>query len=89
MFAAAIVPLARVALGVLVGQHRSLGFHDGRGGEVLRGDHFQRGLLADEFLGDRLIDLRVRLCERADQRFNHGVLLLKYLKRPSVRQLIY
>ncbi len=78
VFAAAVVALARVAFGVLVGQHRSLGFHDGRwGGEVLGGDHFQRGLLADEFLGDRLIDLRVRLGERADQRFNHGVLLQK------------
>ena len=42
---AAVVALARVALGVLVGQHRARGGQHGRGGEVLRGDELQRGLL--------------------------------------------
>ena len=35
VLAAAVVALARVALGVLVGQHRALRLHDGERGEVL------------------------------------------------------
>src|ERR1700710_1281641 len=42
----AVVAPARVALGVLVGEHRALRGEDGRGCEVLAGDHLQRPLLA-------------------------------------------
>jgi hypothetical protein len=38
MLAAAVIPLAGVAFGVFVGQHRALGRHHRRAGVVLRGD---------------------------------------------------
>jgi hypothetical protein len=50
---AAVVALARVALGVLVGQHRARRGQHGRRGEVLRGDQLQRGLLALQLLVDQ------------------------------------
>ncbi|MNW67505.1 hypothetical protein D3C74_460960 [compost metagenome] len=62
-FAAAVVAAARVAFGVLVGQHRALGLHDGLGGVVLRGDHFQAALLAGQFSVDALRHLRVKCGE--------------------------
>ena len=49
---AAVVAAARVALGVLVGQHRAGGGQHGRRREVLRGDQLQRRLLAVELLAD-------------------------------------
>jgi hypothetical protein len=48
VLAAAVVALARVALGVLVGEDRALRLHHGAGGEVLGGDHFQGAALAAE-----------------------------------------
>jgi hypothetical protein len=67
VFAAAVVALARIALGVLVGQHRALAFEHRDRHEVLRGDHLERALLALEFqcqhLGDLGIDLRQRAVE--------------------------
>ena len=47
---AAVVPLARVALGVLVGEHRADRLHDGGRREVLTGDQLDAGGLADDFL---------------------------------------
>jgi hypothetical protein len=38
---AAVVALAGIALGVLVGEHRAGGLHHGRRREVLRGDELQ------------------------------------------------
>ena len=46
VLAAAVVAPARVALGVLVGQHRALCLHDGERRMVLRGDHLQAVALA-------------------------------------------
>ncbi len=46
----AVVPPARVTLGVLVGEHRARGGEHRRRGEVLRRDQLQRGLLAAELL---------------------------------------
>ena len=43
---AAVVAAAGVALAVLVGEHRAGGGHDGRAGEVLRGDELDGGVLA-------------------------------------------
>ncbi len=64
LLAAAVVALARVALGVLVGEHRPGGIEDRLGDEILRGDHLERVLLALELalqhLGDRRIDLSQR-----------------------------
>ena len=59
--AAAVVAPAGIALGVLVGQHRTLGGQDGGAGVVLRGDHLQPLLLAAALVGDRLPDFGVRL----------------------------
>ena len=56
---AAVVAPARVALGVLVGQHRARGGQHGRRGEVLRGDQLQRRLLAVELLADEVGHLGV------------------------------
>ena len=48
--AAAVVAPARIALGVLVGQHRALRLQHGAGDDVLRGDQLDLVLLAAEFL---------------------------------------
>ena len=64
VLAAAVVAAARVALGVLVGQDRALGLHDGDRSEVLRGDHLQGGLLAVQLGVDGGGDVRVELVER-------------------------
>ena len=58
---AAIPASARVALGVFVGQHRALGFHYSRRGEVLRGDQFDVVPLAALFGHDGVVDRRIRL----------------------------
>ena len=59
--AAAVVALARVALGVLVGQHRALTLEDRLRHEVLRSDHLQRALLALDLVADGLGHLGVDL----------------------------
>ena len=65
VLAAAVVALAGVALGVLVGEHAALALEDGLGDEVLGGDHLQRAPLAIELEVDGLGDLGVDLGERA------------------------
>ena len=67
VLAAAVVAAARVTLGVLVGQHAALGLHRGHRGEVLRGDHLQRVLLATDLAADVLGDLRVGDLQRGVQ----------------------
>ena len=59
--AAAVVALARVALGVLVGHHRPRGRHHGGAREVLRGDELEAVVLAGGLVGDRLGDVGVDL----------------------------
>ncbi len=65
VLAAAVVALARVALGVLVGEHAALALQDRLRHEVLRGDHLQRALLAVELEVEGLGDLGVDVGERA------------------------
>ena len=60
VLAAAVVALARVALGVLVRQHRTLRLHHGPGGVVLRGDHLQAVALAGQLGVDLRGDLRIQ-----------------------------
>jgi hypothetical protein len=48
--AAAIIALARIALGILVGHDRALGFKHGARNDVLRGDQLDLMALAAEFL---------------------------------------
>ena len=80
VLAAAVVALARVALGVLVGQHRTLRLHHGLGGVVLRGDHFQAVTLAGQLGVDLRGDLRiqrgqVRVQARGDDLLKRTVLV--------------
>ena len=65
VLAAAVVALARIALGVLVGEHRSLALQHRHRDEVLRRDHLQRPLLALELQSQHLGDLRIDLGQRA------------------------
>ena len=59
IFAAAVIALARIAFGILVGQHAALGFPHGRRNEVFRSDQFQFGDLALGFQGDGTGQFRV------------------------------
>ena len=54
---AAVVALGRVALGVLVGEHRALRLEHRRRREVLRRDQLDRGVLALELAPDDVGDL--------------------------------
>ncbi|EEF93685.1 hypothetical protein CATMIT_01681, partial [Catenibacterium mitsuokai DSM 15897] len=54
VLATAVIALARVALGVLVGQHAALGFQHARAGVVLRGDQLDMVFLAAGLVGDGL-----------------------------------
>ena len=65
VLAAAVVALAGIALGVLVGQHRALALEHRHRDEVLRGDHLQRALLALELERQHLGDLGIDLGEGA------------------------
>ena len=65
---AAVVPLARVALRVLVGQHRPGGGHDRPGGEILRSDELQRGVLPLLLAPDDVEELAVLGHERSLER---------------------
>nr|BFF08853.1 hypothetical protein GCM10025699_01560 [Microbacterium flavescens] len=64
LFAAAVVATPRVALGVLVGEHRALRLQHRHGHEVLGGDHLEVAALAFELTLEHLGDLGVDLGER-------------------------
>ena len=72
VLAAAVVAPAGVALGVLVGQDRALGLHDRGGGEVLRRDHFEGGLLAAQLMINGPRDLSVNARKGLIQGARHG-----------------
>ena len=59
IFAAAIIALAGIALGVLVGEHAPLGLPHGGGNEIFRRDEFQLAHLAVGFENDGLGEFRV------------------------------
>ena len=50
VLAAPVPPLARVALGILVGENAALNFHNGRAGEVFAGDELDVLELAQTFM---------------------------------------
>src|SRR5690606_8658396 len=75
VFAAAVVALARIALGVLVGQLAALGLHDPRTGVVFRRDQFDMVFLAAVLVGDRLGEFGVVAFEAGIAR-EHGALRL-------------
>ncbi len=68
--AAAVVAPSGVALGVLVGHHRRRRLAHRGAGEVLRGDQLEAVVLAPDLGGDRLLDLRIGLCQAT--RAEHG-----------------
>ena len=60
VFAAAVVPPAGIALGVLVGQHGTLRLHHRQRREVLAGDHLEGALLTDQLVGDRAVNFGIQ-----------------------------
>jgi hypothetical protein len=67
-FAAAVVALARIALGVLVGQDRALGLQHRLGDDVFRCDQFDLVLLTTQLQTDPIEDVAVRRGEvRAEE----------------------
>src|SRR5207253_7860150 len=68
VFAAAVVAAARIAFGVLVGEHRAGRFENRAADEVLGGDQLEAAVLAMELVLDRPSDLRIDLCQRAPNR---------------------
>ena len=75
VLAAAVVAPARVALGVLVREHRALRLEHGARNEVLRRDHLERVLLARELGvqhgGDLGVDLAERAVEEVGRKVSH------------------
>ena len=65
--AAAVVALARVALGVLVREHASLRLHDRVAHDVLRSDQLKLVTLARKLRLQRRSDLRIGLLQRIHQ----------------------
>ena len=64
VLAAAIVALAGIALGVLVGHDRALRLEHGAGDDVLGRDQLDLVLLAAEFLADGVGDLGIGFGQR-------------------------
>ncbi len=65
VLATAVVALARIALGVLVGEDGAHGFEDRFGDEVFRRDELQPGGLAPGFVAKKAGDLRIDGVQRA------------------------
>ena len=68
--AAAVVALAGIALGILVGEDRTHGFEHGFADKIFRGDQFQAFVLAANFVIDGGGYLRIYFVERA----GHGII---------------
>ena len=60
VLAAAVIALAGVPFGILVGQHRALSFNDRRGSVVLRGNQLDMGFLTLLFCRDGSLNFRVK-----------------------------
>src|SRR6185436_1098477 len=67
VFAAAVIALARVAFGVLVGEQRALRREHGRAGVVLGGDQLDVVFLAARLLADGAADFRIGLLKGFDR----------------------
>jgi len=72
-FAAGVVTAARVALGVLVGQHAAGGLQHGDRDEVLRRDHLQVGSFAFELFAEDRFDLRIGFGQWGIEEVGHRV----------------
>ena len=67
--AAAVVALAGITFGVLVGEHAAGGFEHRFGGEILAGDQLQARILALGFFADEIEDIGIDFGERARHSF--------------------
>src|ERR1700730_14842740 len=70
-FTTAVVALARIAFGVLVGKDRAGGFKHGFTNEVLRGDQFQAVSLSRDFVIDCVGDYRIDFGEWGVSKIGH------------------
>ena len=70
-FAAAVIALAGIALGVLVGEDAAGGFEHGFRGEVLAGDQLKLAVLAVGLLPDQPIDIGIGFGKRSRHGFIH------------------
>jgi hypothetical protein len=62
--ATTIITPARIALGIFVGQHRTLRFKHGARNDVLRCDQFDLIALATKLEFDGFSDLGIAVCQR-------------------------
>ena len=72
-FAAAVVALARIALGILVGQHGAHRGHHRRGDDVLGRDQLEVGALTAQFAGHDVGDDRIGVANEVDVLLLHGL----------------
>jgi hypothetical protein len=59
VLATAIITLAGISLGIFVGEHGTLGLHDGFGNKVLGSDEFDFRVLAGLLLSYDIEDFRI------------------------------
>ena len=82
-FAAAVVTLAGIAFGVLVGEHRAGGFENRRRDKILAGDQFDVLLLALQLALDGIENCRVGLRQSGGSFCNHRG-MIHFLHAPLV-----
>ncbi|KAF5036887.1 hypothetical protein DSECCO2_570460 [anaerobic digester metagenome] len=66
-FASAVIAFTGVALGIFIGEYRAHRGHNRRRDQVFTRNQFNVALLALEFLGHRLADLGVGLCNKSNR----------------------
>ena len=72
-FAAAVIAIARITLGIFVGQHRTLRFQHRAADDVFRRDQLDLVALPAEFAADRRRDIGIGLGERGrEERVGRG-----------------
>ena len=69
----AVIALARVALGILVGQPTAGRVHHCGGDMILAGDQFKRARLTVGFLGHERSDVRILCGDKVHQLAGHGI----------------
>ena len=84
MFAAAVIPLAGITFGVLVGEHAAGRFEHRLGGEIFARNQFQPRVLPLGFLADQIRDFGIHL----GQRPRHFFLFRHMMKAFVVKNLL-
>ena len=78
--APAVIALARVAFGILVGKHAAGGFEHRFGGEVFAGDQLEAGILPFSLALNCLKNFGVAIGERP----SHPLLFVHVVVRPTI-----